>query len=233
MLKVNNIIKKFGGLIAVNMLSFQVDHDILGVMGPNGSGKTTMLNCISGIYQLDGGEIYFKGDLISGLRPYEIARRGIGRTFQVPRLFWRLTLIENMLAPVLHHRKKIDDLREKAAELLDYVGLYELRMNMAAELSGGQQKLLEFARALMFDPDLLLLDEPFAGVHPQIQTKLEKSIRELYQAGKSFILVSHDIASTYALSTRIIAMDRGQKIAEGNPHEIQNNERVIAAYLGD
>jgi len=232
MLEVRNVTKKFGGLVAVNGVSFQLKHDILGVIGPNGSGKTTLLNCISGIYRVDGGSIYLNQLCLTRLRPYEIARSGVSRTFQVPRLFWSLKVLDNMLIPVLYVRKENNCLRKKAEQLLDYVELTALKNHLARELSGGQQKLLEFARALMSDPKIILLDEPFAGVHPRIKAIMHNRIRELYLSGVSFILVSHDIASIYDLSTRILAMDQGRKIAEGSAEEIQKNEEVITAYLG-
>lgn len=232
MLEVKNITKKFGGIVAVNGVSFELEHDVLGIIGPNGSGKTTLLNCISGIYKLDEGDILFNQLSLKRLRPYEIARCGISRVFQIPRLFWSLKVIDNMLVPVLYFGDEINQLRKKAEQVLEYLELIRLKDCLAKELSGGQQKLLEFARALMCNPKIILLDEPFAGVHPRITELMHRRIRELYSLGTSFILVSHDLASIYTLSTRIIAMDQGRKIAEGNAEEIQKNERVIAAYLG-
>lgn len=233
MLAVRNLIKKFDGLVAVNGVSFTVERNIvLGIIGPNGSGKTTTLNCINGIYKPERGEISLNGEVLTGLLPHEITKRGIGRTFQVPRIFRKMTVLENMLAPVLDAQEDDDKLRSKALELLRYVELFYQKESFGEELSGGQQKLLEFARLLMFEPDLILLDEPFAGVHPVLKAKFYNAILELKAKGKTFILVSHDLTSIYALCSRIVVMNNGEKIAEGTAEEIKENEIVIKAYLG-
>jgi len=233
-LRIKEVTKRFGGLIALNKVSFEVPSgSIIGLMGPNGAGKTTLLNCINGLYRIDEGEILFKGRPLHTSKPHEIARMGVGRTFQVPQVFHKLTVLENVLTTVLHLRENMEKMKEKALEILSYVGLKEFANHLGNELSGGQQKLLEMARALMSDPDLFLLDEPFAGVHPVIKKKLFDIIRDLHKEGKTFLVVSHDIASIYSLSERIIFMSNGKKVVEGKPIEIQNNREVVDAYLGE
>jgi len=233
LLRVSNLTKKFGGITAVDHLSFEIgDNEILGIIGPNGSGKTTTLNCINGIYRVDEGEILFQGNSLQGAPPHEIARMGIGRTFQVPKIFKKISVLENMLSPVLNSNESDTILKNRASALLEMVGLSDLKDHLGEELSGGQQKILELARILMFDPILILLDEPFAGVHPLLRMKFHEMIISLHQKKKSFILVSHDLPSLYLLSSRIIVLNNGMKIAEGSPKEIQRNEAVIEAYLG-
>ncbi|MBU1361660.1 MAG: ABC transporter ATP-binding protein [Gammaproteobacteria bacterium] len=233
MLDVTNLQKTFGGLVAVKSLSFQVpDNSILGLIGVNGSGKTTVMNCINGIYHASGGSIRFGGTELAGRRPHEVTRLGIGRTFQVPRLFRRLTLIENLLIPVLGTEPTDKALTDKAEALLDEVDLHRIRDNYAEELSGGQQKLVELLRVMMFDPALILLDEPFAGVHPNLCRVFIDQIVKLKERGKSFILVSHDMTSVYRLSDHILVLNQGETIAEGNASDIQNNPAVVEAFLG-
>ena len=233
MLQIKSLTKKFGGLIAVNNVSFEADNGIFSILGPNGSGKTTLLNCISGLYEIDGGEIFLDGLALHKLKAFERTRRGIGRTFQIPKIFENLTLIENMLVPALHLREEMSALKDKALQLLQYVGLYPLKDHLGGELSGGQQKLLELARVLMFDVQVLLLDEPFAGVHPEIKKNLMERILELREAAKTIILVSHDMASVRTLSDRVMVLHNGTKIAEGMFEEIHQNPTVIQAYLGE
>ncbi len=233
MLEVSNLQKSFGGLVAVKSLSFQVpDDSILGLIGVNGSGKTTVMNCINGIYHASGGSIRFNAQEVTGRRPHDVTRMGIGRTFQVPRLFRRLTLVENLLIPVIGTRSSNKALTAQADALLAEVDLYRIRDNYAEELSGGQQKLVELLRVMMFDPALILLDEPFAGVHPNLCRVFTDQIMKLKAKGKSFILVSHDMTSVYRLSDHILVLDQGETIAEGDAAAIQSNPAVVEAFLG-
>lgn len=230
-LEVRNLTKKFGGLIAVRNVSLALEKgDVLGLIGPNGAGKTTLINVVSGIYRPDGGRIYFKGSRIDGLEPYKIARRGLCRTFQIPKLFDKMTVIENLLVPA--YAIEAESIYGKAVDTLKFIGLEHLMHERAMNLSGGQKKLLEFGRVLMLDPEVMLLDEPFAGVAPSIKEQIMKLIKELSEQGRSFLIVSHDMPSVFGLCERIAVMSAGEKIAEGAPESIRNDIRVIEAYLG-
>lgn len=233
LLESRDLVKRFGGLVAVNEVSFTLERNtVLGLIGINGSGKTTVMNCVNGLYKADGGSITFDGEELIGRSPHEVTRLGIGRTFQVPRVFRRMTLIDNLLVPLLGSGLSDAELTEQAEECLAQVNLHGLRQNYAEELSGGQQKLLELARLIMLDPKLILLDEPFAGVNPSLCQLLLERIEGLLEKGKSFILVSHDLTSIYRLSSHIVVLNEGRKIAEGSVDEVKKNPDVIEAYLG-
>ena len=233
LLTVENLTKKFGGLVAVDDVFLEIKKEtITGVIGPNGSGKTTLLNCINGFYVPENGTIRYKDKPIQGMKPHQVAKAGIGRTFQVPRIFKKMTIVENLMAPVLDSNLPDTSLREKALGYLGRVDMADLKDSLGEELSGGQQKLLEFVRLLMFDPDLVLLDEPFSGVHPVLKSMFHGEILDLRERGKTFILVSHDLVSVYTLSEEIIVLDVGKVIARGRPEDIKHNDRVIEAYLG-
>ena len=232
-LKACNLTKRFGGVTAVNSCSFEMkENSIYGLIGPNGSGKTTLLNVISGFYKPDAGKVYFKNEDITGLKPYNIAVKGIGRVFQIPRIFRRMSVLENMLVPTLQLKKEKEVSIEKALKSLDSVGLADLRNENAENLSGGQQKLLELIRMSMGEPQLYLLDEPFAGVHPEMKQKIIKFIHEEHTRGKAFVLVSHDIKSVMNCCGNILVLNFGILIEEGKPRLIQCDERVVEAYLG-
>ncbi len=240
MLLTQNITKSFGGIKAVDTCSIKVERGLItGLIGPNGSGKTTLFNMITGLYRPDSGQINLKGDPIQGLKPSQVYHRGIGRTFQITRLFWKMTVLENMIVPVreigwrtLLSRgvKKYEE--EKAMELLEWIGLSNYRDEEVRKLSFGQQKLIEFASVLMSDPDLILLDEPAGGVNPVMIEKMMDMVDDLNSKGKTFLLVEHNMRLVMELCQHIIVLDHGQKIAEGIPSEIQNNPLVLEAYLG-
>lgn len=233
MLEVSGLVKRFGGLVAVNDVSFSVPAgSIVGLIGINGAGKTTAMNCISGLYRSDAGRVSVKGTDITHRTPHEIAHAGVGRTFQVPRVFRRMTLIDNLLIPRLGSVESDRALVDQAMAVLEQVRLQDLRHNFAEELSGGQQKLLELARVMMFDPDLILLDEPFAGVNPALCRLIIDQILRLVEEGKTFLLVSHDLTSIYRLSNRIVVLNQGEVIAEGDVESVKSDPKVIEAYLG-
>lgn len=227
------LVKRFGGLVAVDNVDLSLERGtILGMIGINGAGKTTVMNCINGIYRSDAGRVHCNGRDITNLTPHQIAKTGVGRTFQVPRIFHRMTLIDNLLVTSLDSSDSDAALIERAEHYLERVDLAALRYNHGEELSGGQQKLLELARVMMFDPDLILLDEPFAGVNPSLCRLFIERIRELREGGKSFVLVSHDLTSIYRLSDRIMVLSQGRVIAEGGVDDIKSDPAVIEAYLG-
>ena len=240
MLDVNAVSKSFGGIKAVDNCSLGVEpRSVTGLIGPNGSGKTTLFNMITGFYRPDSGSISLHELPIHHLAPNHICHRGIGRTFQITRLFWKMTVLENMVVPVRQTGwrtlfsqgvKKHEE--ERAMELLELVGLTQYRDQEARKLSFGQQKLIEFAAILMSDPDLILLDEPAGGVNPVMIEKMMGLVDELNQQGKTFLVVEHNMRLVMELCQHIIVLDHGQKIAEGKPSEIQNNPIVLEAYLG-
>ncbi|MFQ5691789.1 MAG: ABC transporter ATP-binding protein [Nitrospinota bacterium] len=222
--------KRFGGVQALSGCSIELKRGgVFGLIGPNGSGKTTLFNIITGIVRLDGGEIRYLGERIDRLPPHQIARRGIGRTFQIVRIFPELTCIENLVAVA---PKGGGEARERARSLLDSVALAPLEDEYAGHLSFGQQKLLEFARVLMREPDLILLDEPAAGVNRTLLNQLLDQIAVLREAGRTIFVVEHDMKVVMRLCEEIIVLDHGEKIAQGPPTEIQNNPRVFEAYFG-
>jgi branched-chain amino acid transport system ATP-binding protein len=235
-LEIQDISKGFGGIQALNGVSLTIgDDELIGVIGPNGAGKTTFVNTITGFYAPDRGKLVFNGKDITGLKPNEVLRRGLGRTFQVTRAFRRMTVMENMLVPALavHSDKKHSDAKKRAREVLDFLGMEHLRNDYARSLSGGQQKLLELGQLLMTDLDLLILDEPFAGVHPKLMEMIFEYINTVHAQGKSFIIISHDMSSIFTLSNRLVVLNFGEVLADGKPEVIKNDPRVIEAYLGE
>jgi branched-chain amino acid transport system ATP-binding protein len=249
LLNATQVVKRFGGLIAVNKMNFHLEKgEIVSIIGPNGAGKTTFFNTITGIYKPEEGSIIFNGKSLVGLRPDQIAERGISRTFQNIRLFSNMTVIENILVGMHPHLKQsaVDSVfrlpsfkkeelnaEKKAEELMEYVGLKDVGNELAKNLPYGGQRRVEIARALAADPLLLLLDEPTAGMNPletEDAIKLFRRIRD--ERGITVLLIEHDMRVVMNISERISVMDYGEKIAEGSPVEIRANPRVVEAYLG-
>ncbi len=241
-LEVNNVSKSFGGVIANHDISLQVPAGkIIGLIGPNGSGKTTMFNSIVGFHPMDSGSVRFQGEEISSLLVPQIARLGLLRTFQQTRIYGQMTCVQNMLISLPHRntgiahmfRKFQPESLEKVDHLLEFVGLFSKRKLMAGDLSFGQQKLLEFAMALMNDPKLLLLDEPTAGINPTlINGLIDRLKRANAEFGITLLVIEHNMRVIMNLAEHIYCLAHGELLAEGDPAAIQNDQRVIDAYLG-
>lgn len=240
LLETRGLTKRFGGLVAVNALHLAVrEGEVRGLIGPNGSGKTTTINLLSGLYRADGGEIEFCGERIGHLRPHEITARGVARTFQVPKLFKDMTVLENVLVPALAEYQRAgarprSEIMDRARQLLNFVTLDRLRHSLAKELSGGQGMLLQIARGLMVRRiRLFLMDEPFAGVHPAVTDTIIETILRMNRAENvTFLLVSHEMGTLRRLCRQVSVMHEGQLIAEGSFEEVANHPFVLEAYLG-
>ena len=240
LLETKSLTKRFGGLVAVDDLPLAVrPGEVRGLIGPNGSGKTTTVNLLSGLYRADAGEIRLSGERIDRLRPHEITARGVARTFQTPKLFGSMTVLENVLLPALTElgrggHRPMGEIRDRVRRLLELVTLDVHRHAPAKELSGGQSMLLQIARGLMVHPiRLFLMDEPFAGVHPTIKdTIMETILRMNRTEGVTFLIVSHEMATLRRLCRRVSVMHEGKLIAEGSFEEVANHAVVLEAYLG-
>lgn len=231
LLTVTDLVKRFGGVSALDGCSLKVTRgNITGLIGPNGSGKTTLFNLICGLDTPDAGRIVFRGERLDRRRPHEIARLGVGRTFQLIQVFPELTALDNMMAAA--RGGSWGQSRARALELLAFVNLTQLRGERAGNLSFGQQKLLEFARMLMSDPGLLLLDEPAAGVNRVLLERLLDHIQALREQGKTIVIVEHDMNVVMNLCEWVCVIDQGRLLLEGPPEVVREDPRVIEAYFG-
>ena len=238
LLEVENLTKRFGGLTAVKNVSFHIDEgEIVGLMGPNGAGKTTLFHLITGFLKADSGTVRFRDENITGLPPHQIVNKGVARTFQVVRPFRHLPTIANVLVSLQSPRAtgKIEWIKtpeRKALDLLEDVGLSDMMMEPAEILAHGDLKRLEIARALGTEPELLLLDEPFAGLNPIETDLLTKSLRTIHLDGHTMVIVEHKLHALMKLAKRVLVLHFGEKIAEGKPEEIAKNKKVIQVYMG-
>lgn len=247
MLKITELKKHFGGVKAVNGASFTVKQGtITALIGPNGAGKTTVFNLITGLYKPDSGEMVFRGNVLTNFKPHEIFHLGLARTYQMLRIFPELTAEENLMIAHPKPEGMFDKLlkpkkvkarerahKERAHEYLRMINLYEKRHFKAGSLSYGQQKLLDIARCLATEADLILLDEPVAGVNPKIREDIQKLLIEIKKSGRTILLIEHDMNFVMGMSDQIVVLDHGDEIAIGPPSKIKKNKKVIKAYLGE
>ncbi|MBW1700049.1 MAG: ABC transporter ATP-binding protein [Deltaproteobacteria bacterium] len=241
-LKLTDLTKHFGGVYALQKVNLYVNEgELVGLLGPNGSGKTTLFNCVAGFYRPDDGRVFLKGKEITGWKMEKISELGLYRTFQLPRVFPELTLLQNVLLSQSHRneslldvmfRKSPEAMVKRAETHIDFVGLGHLTHAPAGSLSGGQQKLLELASALMKDPEVILLDEPTGGVNPTLINEIKKMILKLNSAGKTFLIIEHNMDVIMDIAQRLYVLDYGELIAEGSSEDIRNNDRVLDAYFG-
>ena len=233
LLELKDVTKRFGGLQAVGHMSFAIEKgDILGLIGPNGAGKTTIFNLINGYYPPTGGTILFKGGRIDGLKPHTVCHLGLARTFQVVKPLARLTVLENVMASAFCRTDRREEARAMALEATAFTEMDAWRDRLAGSLPLGMRKRLEMARALATKPELLLLDENFAGLNPAEVEKTIAIVKKIHESGITILIIEHIMRVIMTISHRLICINYGEKIAEGTPREVADNQQVIDAYLG-
>jgi branched-chain amino acid transport system ATP-binding protein len=233
-LQLKGVTKTFGGLEAVANLDLEVKGgEILGLIGPNGAGKTTVFNLITGVFLPDSGDILFEGLALQGLKPHQVCRLGVTRTFQLVKPFAGLTVLENVMVGSFYGTKDLNSARKDALEILDFLALAHLRDIKAGSLTISDRKHLEIARALATRPRLLLLDEPMGGMNPTEVDDMMKQIQKVRDDGITIFIIEHVMKAIMAISDRVAVLHHGRKIAEGIPHEVSRTEEVITAYLGE
>jgi branched-chain amino acid transport system ATP-binding protein len=234
LLELKGVSRFFGGLAALADVSFEVGKGgIFGLIGPNGAGKTTLFNVINGFYVPSQGKVFFKGERISGLKPHQVCVRGVARTFQVVKPLQRMSVLDNVIASAFLRSKSKSEAEHIAGDVLNLTGLYDDRDVISKGLPLGKRKRLEIARALATKPELILLDESFAGLNPTEQNESIDIIRKIKEIGITIMIIEHNMKVIMSISDRIMVLNYGQKIAEGSPEEIRNNPLVIEAYLGE
>jgi branched-chain amino acid transport system ATP-binding protein len=234
LLEVKKVSRFFGGLAAVKDVSFEVRKgEILGLIGPNGAGKTTLFNVVNGFFPPSRGEVLFRGERISGLKPHQICQRGMARTFQVVKPLQRMSVLDNVIASAFLRSKDRAEAEALAAETLTFSGLYDDRNVISKSLPLGKRKRLEIARALATRPELLLLDESFAGLNPSELDESIGIIRRIKDKGITIMIIEHHMKVIMSISDRIVVLSYGEKLSEGTPQEIGRNPQVIEAYLGE
>jgi len=238
-LEIKELSKAFGGLQALSNFDLEVrEGDLIGLIGPNGAGKTTVFNLITGFIRPDSGDVWLKGENTTYLKPFQIVNHGMSRTFQLVDLFKEMTVLENVMVPCFSHRARAKRRNGKkpwkvGIEFLEEMGLADRFNELAKNLPFGELRLLDIARAMATEPDVLLLDEPFSGLDVEDATVLSQAIQQMHDKGQTMIIIEHRLRDLLKLVEGVVAIVFGQKIAEGTPEEIMNNDKVISAYLGE
>jgi branched-chain amino acid transport system ATP-binding protein len=233
LLEVKELSKHFGGVVALDGVNIKVDKgELVGIIGPNGAGKTTLYNCVTGFYPPTSGKVFFDGKDVTGLPSHKLCRMGMARTFQIPRPFMSMTLLENVMVGALGAGMSLREAKEKAKEIVSFLKLEEQANKPISKLNFNYRRRCELARALATNPKLLMLDETFAGLNPSEIDEMVKLVRKIHESGVTIMLTEHVMRVVMSLAERIVVLHQGRVIAEGSPREVVNDSRVVEAYLG-